>query len=314
VNALLHDSDLQAMLAGIVGALIVFTVIGQVLRRMYTGEGAKATLRNMNARIRGWWVMIVIFTVFLLGGTVGIIVMFALLSFLALREFMTLGSTHRADHKALIWVFFVFTPLQYVLVARGYVELFTILIPVLAFIVISSRTATMGDTDQFLERTAIIQWALLACTYCISFVPALMQLDIDGYEHPAKLVIWFVLVVQISDVFQYIWGKLLGKRQISPVSPNKTWEGLIGGIACATGVGAAMWWVTPFSPLEAAGLSLVVCVLGFFGGLVMSAIKRDRGVKDYGAIIAGHGGVLDRIDSLIFSAPVFFWLARFAFE
>lgn len=118
--------------------------------------------------------------------------------------------------------------------------------------------------------------------------------------------------MQLSDVLQYVWGKSMGKRRIAPsISPNKTWEGLAGGIVCATAIGTALWWATPFSLGEAALMALVLTMMGFVGGLIMSAIKRDRGVKDFGALIEGHGGVLDRIDSLCFAAPVFFHLTRF---
>src|SRR5690606_24923558 len=148
------------------------------------------------------------------------------------------------------------------------------------------------------------QWALMICVYCLSHAPALFQLKIPGYAgENAKLLFFFVLVVQISDVLQYVWGKTLGKRKIAPnVSPNKTWAGFLGGIASATAIGTAMWWITPFTPAQAAGMSFVICLMGFAGGLVMSAIKRDRGIKDFGSIIEGHGGVLDRIDSICFAA------------
>jgi phosphatidate cytidylyltransferase len=153
----------------------------------------------------------------------------------------------------------------------------------------------------------------MICVYFVSYVPALLMLRIPGYERQMpKLMFFLVLVVQLSDVLQYVWGKTFGRRPISPsISPNKTWEGLIGGVACATAIGAATWWATPFSPLVAGAMALVVTAMGFAGGLIMSAIKRDRGVKDYGALIAGHGGVLDRIDSLCFAAPVFFHLTRY---
>ncbi len=121
-------------------------------------------------------------------------------------------------------------------------------------------------------------------------------------------------MVQASDVLQYIWGELLGRRRIAPtISPHKTWEGLIGGVACATAIGAALWWATPFNPWQAAAMALLVTLLGFAGGLILSAVKRDRGVKDYGTLIEGHGGVLDRIDSLCFAAPVFFHMTRYFF-
>jgi len=76
-------------------------------------------------------------------------------------------------------------------------------------------------------------------------------------------------------------------------------------------MGALLWWVTPFAPWQAALISLVITLLGFAGGLCMSAIKRDRGVKDFGAMIEGHGGMMDRIDSFCFAAPVFSILSVF---
>jgi phosphatidate cytidylyltransferase len=155
----------------------------------------------------------------------------------------------------------------------------------------------------------------MVCVYCVSHAPALLVLDIPGYrEQNAKLLFFLVLVVQISDVLQYVWGKTLGRHKIAPhVSPNKTVEGFVGGILSATAVGTALWWATPFKPLQAAGMSLVITLMGFAGGLVMSAIKRDRGVKDYGTLIEGHGGVMDRIDSICFAAPIFFHLTRHYF-
>jgi phosphatidate cytidylyltransferase len=190
-----------------------------------------------------------------------------------------------------------------------------ILIPVFVFVLIPTRVAMAGDTTDFLERAAKIQFGLMICVYCLSYAPALLMLQIPGYEgEGAKLLLFLVIVVQASDVLQYVYGKLFGRRKIAPaVSPNKTWEGFAGGIATATLLGTALWWATPFTPLEAAGMSLVTTLMGFAGGLVMSAIKRDAGVKDFGAAIAGHGGILDRIDSICFAAPVFFHLVRYFF-
>jgi phosphatidate cytidylyltransferase len=155
----------------------------------------------------------------------------------------------------------------------------------------------------------------MICVYCVSHAPALLTLEIPGYEgQNAKLLFYLVLIVQMSDVMQYVWGKTLGRRKIAPdVSPNKTLEGFLGGVTTATLIGAALWWATPFTPWQSAGMSLAITLMGFFGGLVMSAIKRDRGVKDYGHLIEGHGGVLDRIDSICFAAPVFFHFTRFYF-
>jgi phosphatidate cytidylyltransferase len=153
----------------------------------------------------------------------------------------------------------------------------------------------------------------MIAVFCVSHVPALVTLHIPGFEPKKMLLIAFlIIVVQASDVLQYIWGKLLGRHKIAPnLSPSKTVEGFIGGVASATLLGAALWWMTPFTPLYAGLMALVITLMGFAGGLVMSAIKRDRGVKDWGQMIEGHGGMLDRLDSVIFSAPVFFHLVRF---
>jgi phosphatidate cytidylyltransferase len=309
------DRATLLMVAGIAGLLVISTVIVAILKwRQPRGEPNKV-IQNLDARVRAWWVMVAIFTVALFTGGIGSVILFALTSFFALREFVTLTPTRGADHRSLFWAFFVIIPIQYYLVYIRWYGLFAIFIPVYAFLFIPIRCALAGDCERFLERSAKIQWGLMVCVYFVSYVPALLMLEIPGYEHAnARLLLFFVLVVQISDVLQYVWGKLFGRHKIAPnVSPNKTWEGFIGGVLSATVIGAALWWATPFNPWQAAGLSLVVTLMGFCGGLVMSAIKRDRGVKDYGSLIEGHGGVMDRIDSLCFAAPVFFHLVRYAF-
>jgi len=221
--------------------------------------------------------------------------------------------TSRADHRTLFWVFFVFVPFQYYLVATQWYGLFAVFIPVYAFLFVPVRSVLAGDTSNFLARTAKIQWGLMVAVYCISHAPALLMLQIPGYAgENTKLLLCLLVVVQLSDVLQYTFGKTLGRRRIAPqVSPNKTWEGTIGCIAAATLVGVLLWWVTPFGPLSAAGIALLINLAGFAGGLCMSAIKRDRGVKDFGTLIEGHGGIMDRIDSLCFAAPVFFHLVRY---
>jgi phosphatidate cytidylyltransferase len=228
-------------------------------------------------------------------------------------EFVTIAPHRPADHRALFYSFFVVTPLQYYLIWTEWYGLFSILIPVFVSIFVAIRATLAGDTERFLERTATNQWGLMICVYFVSHGPALLTLRIPGYEgQNAKLVFFLVLVVQLSDVLQYVWGKSIGRRPVAPsISPHKTWEGLVGGVLCATAIGAGLWWATPFSPGAAALMAFVVTVMGFAGGLIMSAIKRDRGVKDYGSLIEGHGGVLDRIDSLCFAAPIFFHLTRF---
>jgi phosphatidate cytidylyltransferase len=309
----LPTTALPRLLIGVVSLLVVATAIGGILSRRVTESTHRATIDNINARIRAWWVMAIVFMVSVTTGAVGSILLFTLISFLALREFVTLAPNRRADHRTLFWCFFVATPLEYLLIWIGWYGLFSILIPVYITIFVAIRTVLAGDTERFLERTATTQWGLMICVYFVSYVPALLMLRIPGFDRQnAALIFFLVLVVQLSDVLQYVWGKSVGRRAVAPsISPNKTWEGLIGGILSATAVGAGIWWATPFTPAGAAGMAFVATVMGFAGGLIMSAIKRDRGVKDYGSLIEGHGGMLDRIDSLCFAAPVFFHMTRY---
>jgi phosphatidate cytidylyltransferase len=309
------DHETLVLVGGIAGLLAVSSLVVAVLGRGRPAGELSPVVANLAARVRAWWVMAAIFTVALFTGGLGSVILFGLTSFFALREFVTLTPTRHADHRALFWAFFVIVPVQYYLVAVRWYGLFSIFIPVYAFLFIPIRCALAGDSERFLERTAKIQWALMVCVYFVSYVPALLMLEIPGFKGAnARLLLFFVLVVQLSDVLQYVWGKLFGRHKIAPVlSPSKTWEGFVGGVLSASGVGAALWWATPFNPWQAAAFSLVITLMGFFGGLVMSAIKRDRGVKDYGNLIEGHGGVMDRIDSICFAAPVFFHLVRYFF-
>jgi phosphatidate cytidylyltransferase len=312
---LTFDRETGLLVGGVVVVLMLASFVGWFLARRPGDGDYQATIANLNARTRAWWFMVAIFFVAMLSGGVGSVILFGLTSFLALREFITMTPTKRGDHDTLIWLFFVITPIQYALVAISWYGLFAIFIPVYAFLFVPLRSVLSGDCERFLERTATMQWALMICVYCVSHAPALLTLEIPGFEgQNGKLLFYFVLVVQASDVLQYIWGKLFGRHKIAPtVSPNKTWEGFLGGVATATLLGTALWWATPFTWWQAAGMSLAITLMGFVGGLVMSAIKRDRGVKDYGTLIQGHGGVMDRIDSLCFSAPVFFHLTRYFF-
>ncbi len=311
----LPDHQTLWLFGGFFAALTVATVTGSILQRTVTGEAAAKVITNLNERVSAWWLMVGIFGAAILLGKTATIVLFALMSFLALREFITLTPTKPADHRALFWAFFVITPLQYWTLAAGWYGLTVLLIPVYAFLFIPIRNALAGDATDFLARTAKVQWGLMVCVYFLSYAPGLLVLDIPNYaDEDAKLLFFLVAVAQMSDVFQYVWGKLCGRHQIAPrLSPSKTVEGLIGGGLSAIALGAALWSITPFTPLVAAGMAAIIVVMGFFGGLVMSAIKRDRGVKDYGEILPGHGGMLDRIDSLCFAAPVFFHAVRFWF-
>jgi phosphatidate cytidylyltransferase len=309
------DAETQGLIAGVLVILVLGSVLGLILRRRVQSDEAKATVKNINARLQGWWSMLVLYLISQSTGESGTYVLFGFASFWALREFITLTPTRLADHRALFLAFFVVIPLQYYLLAIDWYGFFVVLIPVYAFLILPMRSAATGDCHKFLERAAKIQWGLMICVYCVSHAPAILSLRIPGYENQnAKLLFWFVLVMETNDLLQYLWGRILGKHRVAPkVCQNRTWEGLVGGIACAVLMGAALHFVTPFNPWQAAGMALLITLMGFGGGLTLSAIKRDRGIKEFGVGFVGQGGVLDRIEGLCFAAPVFFHVTRWHF-
>ncbi len=312
MNSSLHDSGIQYLVTGVLTFLTVASVITALIWYRSPAEKSQVLI-NLASRIKAWWAMVIVFAIAVLIEPTGTIILFAILSFLAMREFITLTPTRPADYKALAPAFFLVIPINYFLIWIEWYGFYVIFIPVWVLAFIPLLSAIGNDVENFLQRSSQIQWALLICVYFLSYVPALLILDFQNYSGSvSKLLLFFVIVVQASDVLQYVWGKLLGKHAIVPkLSPSKTWEGFIGGVASASLLGACLWWATPFGFMQAGILACVICLFGFWGGLIMSAIKRDRGVKDYGNILGGHGGILDRVDSICFSAPIFFHLVRF---
>ena len=361
------DAPTNILLGSVLGALAVAFFVGRALRRQPESTLSPAAIRTFNLRVWAWWLMFVILVAGLWLGYVPTVVFFGLISFWALREFITMTPTRRGDHRTLFWTFIVFTPLQYVLVGLGreYYSVYTVMIPVYASLFIPARIAIAGDPKRFLERVAKIQAGLLICVYCLSHAPAILDLrlttgpggppwvigektpdaspaptstigepqeetsssppsdatpepasgDRNIYGSTASVLFFFVLIVQMNDVFQYMWGQLLGKHVIAPqINASRTWEGLIGGILSTMLLGMLLSWATPYGVFWAGPIAGAVAIAGFAGSMTMSAIKRDRGVKDYGTLVSGHAGVLDRIDSLCFAAPVFFHITRFFFS
>lgn len=312
----LLDRQILPLVGGVLIVLVIGTVAGWILGARARTPSARSTVANLRARVNAWWGMVAVLVGALAIGRAGVIGLFAAISFLALRELVTLVPSRRADHATLVGAFFLAVPVQYALLWAEWYGMVAIFVPVYAFLALSVRIALSGDTERFLHRVAAIQYALMIGVYCVSHAPALLLLRVPGYEGQEwKLLVFLVVVVQMSDVLQYVWGKLLGRRKIAPVlSPSKTVEGFVGGVLSASALGAGLWWITPFTPVEAFGLALLATLAGFCGGLVMSAVKRDAGVKDYGNLLAGHGGVMDRVDSLAFAAPLFFHVVRWSFS
>lgn len=305
--------EIWQLFGGLIITLIIASSIGYGLKFKVGFSTPHAVIDNLNARINAWWVMILIIFAAAALGFYGVIGLFFIISFMALREFLSLLYIRRGDHLALAACFYVILPLQYFLVAIDWFSMFTIFIPVYGFLFLPILSALLGDTAHFLDRSTKVQWALMISVFCISHIPAILTLDIEGFEDKKLLLmIFLILVVQSSDVLQYVWGKLFGKHKIAPkLSPSKTVEGFVGGVVSASVLGGLLYWLTPFDPVQAVLMSLLICLMGFLGGLVMSAMKRSMGVKDWGNMISGHGGMLDRMDSLCFAAPIFFHVVRY---
>lgn len=313
---MMWDAGTASMVGGVGAVLSAGTIAGGVLRTKVRDGRGRDTVANLNQRVLCWWLICLLVGLALFSGKAGTAALFGVVSFLALREFLGVTPSAPADRWALAAAFYLVIPAQYFLVSEGWYGVLAVFVPACAFILLPVSAALAGESERFLERTAGLAWGLMACVYFVSYAPALLTLDVPGFEGRGEnLVLYLVIVTELSDVFQYAWGKLVGRRRIAPrISPNKTWEGFVLGVTSATVVGTALWWATPFAPWQSLLMSLSITLMGFFGGLTMSAIKRDHGIKDFGNLLPGHGGVLDRIDSLAFAAPVFFHLTRYFFS
>jgi len=305
-------ADILLLTLGSFGILIALTVLGEILRARQSAHENNPMLDTYMTRVQSWWGMVAFIGGALLLGKPGVMVLFGFASFAALREFLTLTTKAQADHLSLALAFFVVLPLQYVFMGLGWTGLFTVFIPVYAFLFLPMVSALRGDPQRFLVRVAETQWALMIAVFSVSHVPALMSLEIAGYGDRSVLLIAFlVMVVQCADLLDFFFGRRIGRTRIAPGLSPKTWEGLLCGVLSAMVIGAMLAWITPFGVLGAALMAGVAALVGMFGNIVVAAIKRDRGVKDWSHLIPGQGGFVDQLDSVIFAAPIFYQLTKY---
>jgi phosphatidate cytidylyltransferase len=269
----------------------------------------QANLTELKLRTKSWWGMAIMFILAAVINPLISYFAFGLLSFMALRELATISKNVRdADRRVLIWCY-IAIPIQYVLAYNGLFNLFVIFIPIVMFIWIPFMLVMRGETTEIGRSMSVLPTQLMLTVFSLSHLAFLLSLpEIAGFNAGGRgLLLFIVFITEINDVFQFTWGKLLGRHKIIPkISPNKTWEGFIGGILTTTIIGYFLRFLTPFSEIEALVVSFIVACAGFVGDVVVSAVKRDIGLKDTGTLIPGHGGILDRIDSLSITAVVFF--------
>ena len=299
------------------GVLALVTVIALVRTLRDTDAQTQETQHSFNRDLRAVWVASVIFWTAWAAGALVSTLLFGIVSFIALRELITLTHTRRADHRSLLLAFFVVLPIQYVLVAWQLFDQFTVFIPVYVFLAIPVVSAFGNDPHRFLERTAKIQWGIMVCVYGISHAPALLLLELPNYaERGAFLVLFLVGVVAVAQIAQESASRRLRRRPVArAISRSFSVRAWIIGALSAGLLGALLYWVTPFKPIPALLMGFIAGGCGTLGEFVMKALKRDAGVRNWGgkASVTGAVGLLDRVAPLCFAAPVFFHAVRWYF-
>jgi phosphatidate cytidylyltransferase len=298
------------VIAGLWGALLIASLVVRILNGRMTEDAA----RELNDRTSTWFWIIGLLTVAMLLGQTATVVIFALVSYLALKEYFTALPIRRADRTVLLLAYLTI-PIQYAFVEMGTYGFFVIFVPVYAFLVLAFGLVLSGETKGFIRSAGMLYWGLVLTVYNLSHLAFLLVLGesegvaLEGFG----LLLFALIVVQANDVAQFVWGKLLGKRKIVPaVSPGKTWEGFVLGGLTTIGLSVLLAPVlTPFTLPHAALIGAGLAITGFMGDVTLSAVKRDLGIKDMGQVLPGHGGYLDRLDSLTLSAPLFFHFTRY---
>ncbi len=320
---LTSTQQVGAMFVILFGLLLLASITSFVVSLREHGDDAAADakryeLRNLEGVLRTSWIMMLVFWVGWMAGEWVAIWLFGLVSFFALREFLTLSPTRRGDHRSLILVFFVVLPVQYWLVGAEHFDLFTVFIPVYVFLAIPVVSALANDPQRFLERNAKLQWGIMVCIYGMSHVPALLLLDFPNYDKKnAFLVFFLVIVVQLCVVVQHVASRYLKRAPVAPdISQSFNWRSWLIALFVAGLAGAVLSGITPFWPPQGFVMAVIACAAGTLGHFVMKALKRDRGIPSWGgqmASVTGAGGLLERVDALCFAAPVFFHSVRWYF-
>jgi phosphatidate cytidylyltransferase len=304
----MFDPPSRPVLLTLLGLFLVL-VLASLAARLMQRRAAEGAHAELLARIRSWWVMVAVFAAALMLNRIGAVVLLGFVSFLALKEYLSLIPTRRADRRVLLWAYLAI-PVQYYWIGIGWYGMFVIFVPVYMFLLLPVRMLLVGETQGFLRAVATLHWGLMTTVFSLGHAAFLLMLPEAGNPGAggAGLLLFLVILTEANDVFQYITGKLLGRHRVIPkVSPNKTWEGLAGGIAATTLLALLLApALTPFGWPHALLAGLLLGPAGFFGDVTISALKRDLGIKDTGALLPGHGGIMDRIDSLTYTAPLFF--------
>lgn len=310
IVSLTHNAVVSILI--IIGVLIFSQIFALILSQIKRDKD----FSNLRIRLKSWW-MIILFILFILAFKKPINFIFVgIMCFLAMKEFFSFIEIKDCD-KPLIKYAYWSIPVEMYLLYVNWIIMFYLFVPLYMFLFIPIRRIFSGHTDDFIKATGTIQWGMALTLYSLGYVGAFLLLPFQGTAiNGAELLLFLLILNSLNDGFQYIWGKLFGKTKIVPsISPNKTWEGFIGGMITTVGLSIMMApFLTPFNLKTAIAAGFIISIFGFLGDVVMSAVKRDAGVKDSSNLIPGHGGILDRVDSLIFTAPLFFHFVCYLYQ
>ncbi len=319
LRALSPEAQIGVLFVVVFGLLLIGSILHFVHSMRDFGdpvanERHRDDVASLSRVLKSSWLLIFVFWLAWMAGDLTRLLLFALGSFFALREFLTLSPTRQSDHRSLVLTFFGVLPFQYWLVSTQQITLFTVFIPVYVFVALPVASALAGDPKNFLERNAKLQWGIMVSIYGLSHVPALMLLPFPRYDHQNAFLLFFlVLVVQVCMVTQHLVSRrlvTLGFKAVAPqISQSFIWRSWIWGLVAGSLAGALLAGITPFVPGQAFALALIACAAGSLGHLVMKALRRDRGIPIWRGptqSVTGAGGMLDRIDALCFAAPVFY--------
>lgn len=305
-SSAIHNPVVLYALACLFVLLISATIIVNYLH----SRGGSGEFDEIVQRLRTWWIIIILLSSAILLSSETSLIFFALISFLGLKEFLTLAPTRRVDRNVLFYIY-LSIPVQYLWAALEWYGMFIIFVPVYLFLFVPLRMVLSGNTSNFLKAAGILHWGVMTTVFSISHLAFLLMLPATEQNPNGSgpaLVLYVIILTQFNDVAQFIWGKAIGSKRVVPsVSPNKTWEGLLGGMLTTTTLAVVLGiWMTPMSLWQSFFAGLGISAFGFVGDVCVSAVKRDLGIKDTSQMLPGHGGVLDRVDSLTYTAPLFF--------
>lgn len=306
---LTHASkEVILMCLAIMGILIFFTLLFALLPLL----GFSGKFTGMKEKMKSWWIMVAVISVFFFVNRGLTFIGFTLLSFVAFRELLSSMKFRQSDRSA-IGLAFLAIPVQYLAIYWGYNQFALLFIPVVMFLVLPFRNLLSGNVKGIIHANATMQWSLMICVYSLSHMAMLFNFPArsDFSAGNLGLVLYLVFVSQFNDILQFCFGKAFGKNKIIPkISPNKTWEGFLGGFFGTMITAYVFSFLTFFNWWQALVMGAVLSIAGFAGDLNISAIKRDLEIKDLGNMIEGHGGIMDRIDSLTYTGMVFFHLVN----